>query len=226
MPSGSTTTSSTAASSRSATMRRALARTSPPARTTAAPPICNDREAPVPHPRDDEVGVGLPDTDPVHGDAGQPRGQLGVGGLVPLAVTGRAHWDRGGSVVVDDEPGPLLLIVAGGDLDVRGDTDAEPYRVTGVAPLPLFGTQVVVAGQLESGVERQLVVTRVVVGAGRGGQWEGRRVEEVAPAQLYRVDPLLGGEHVHRPFDGMRGFGAPGAAVGVGRGGVGDHALP
>ena len=38
------------------------------------------------------------------------------------------------------------------------------------------------------------------------------------------IDPDLGGEGVHRAFDGVRGLGPAGAAIGVGRGHRGEHA--
>ncbi len=47
--------------------------------------------------------------------------------------------------------------------------------------------------------------------------------DEVAPAQLQRVDADLRRQRVHRPLDGVRGLGPAGAAVGVGRGHCREH---
>ena len=80
----------------------------------------------------------------------------------------------------------------------------------------------VVVDGLGGGVQRRRVAPAVVGQAGERGEREGVVGDEVAPAQLDRVDAQLEGGVVDEPFEEGRGLGPSGAAVGAHRGGVGD----
>ena len=95
----------------------------------------------------------------------------------------------------------------------------EPGDVLGL----LAGPDAGVVGQLGRLVRRGLVVARVVHQPAEGGVGELLGLDEVAPPQLHRVEPDLGGQRVHGPLDGVGGLGPAGAAVGVGRRHVREH---
>ncbi len=73
-------------------------------------------------------------------------------------------------------------------------------------------------------VERRLVVAGVERESGRGRVREGVRGDEVAPARLHRVLADHAGERVDSTLDRVRGFRTAGAAVGVRRRPVREHA--
>ena len=79
----------------------------------------------------------------------------------------------------------------------------------------LLGAQLGVARCLQRGVERLLVLTRVVVGAGGRGERELVGREEVRPADLGGIHADLVGRHVDHPLDELRRLGPPGAAIGA-----------
>ena len=87
----------------------------------------------------------------------------------------------------------------------------------------LLLAELVVARRGQDLVQRLGVPAAVVQGAGLGLEGEPVRRDEVAPPDFGRVHADLGGEQVDRALDGGRGLRAPGAAVGVGRRGVGDR---
>ena len=80
-----------------------------------------------------------------------------------------------------------------------------------------------VVGQLGRLVRRGLMVARVVHQPAEGGVGELLGLDVVAPPQLHRVQPDLGGQRVHGPLDGVGGLGPAGAAVGVRRRHVREH---
>ena len=107
-------------------------------------------------------------------------------------------------------------------LDVGGEADTELLRVAPLPPGGLLGSRALVVEELEPLVERRLVVARVDLEP-RGDR--GRELpDEVHPADLDRILADRGRQLVHRPLDRVRGLGAAGAAVRVGRGRVREHA--
>ena len=170
--------------------------------------------------------VGVDERDLVHRDAEHVAGEHRERGVVALAVDAGAGEHGGRAVVVDLARAPLdVQADRCGDLDVRRHADAELLGVAGCAARRLLGAQVVVARRRERGVERLLVLARVVVGAGDRGARERVRLHEVAPADLGRIDADLVGGDVEHALDQLRGLGAPGAAVGADGGVVGHHRL-
>ena len=83
------------------------------------------------------------------------------------------------------------------------------------AALRLLGAQLGVAGRLQHGVERLLVLAGVVVRAGRRGERELVGRDEVHAADLGRVHADLVGGDVDHALDELRRLRPPGAAVGT-----------
>ena len=83
------------------------------------------------------------------------------------------------------------------------------------------------AGVVDQGqrlVERRLVVAAVVgEGGGRVGVRELVGLDEVASADLGRIDADLAGQRLHRALERIGRLGSTGAAVGVGRRLVREH---
>ena len=160
----------------------------------------------------------------IHGDAELLLHQHRPGGFVPLAVGRAAGVDGRGAVVRHLELGRLPGGRVGrGDLHVGGEADAELPDVAAGAPALLLLAQIVVTRRGQHLVQRIGVLAAVVQGAGLGLEGELVWRDEVAPPDFGRVHADLGGEQVDRALDGGRGLRAPGAAVGVGRRGVGDR---
>src|SRR5919112_1425181 len=110
------------------------------------------------------------------------------------------------------------------DLRIGGKSDAELYGVVVLAPAPLLGAQALVVGQLQHPIQRLLEVERVVLDAGGRVGWLVERLVEVPAPHLGRVHVQLPGQRVYYALYGVGGLGTPGAAVGVGRGQVGEDA--
>ena len=144
-----------------------------------------------------------------------------------LAVRARPGHDRERAVGVG--LGRAVLAVEPqrcGDLDVRGDTDAHRGPASLGAAALLLGAQAVVVGRDLDRVERLLVLGVVVLGAGEAGHRELVGLQEVLPTHLERVHADLVGGHVDDALEQLGRLGTPGAAVGPGGRGVGDHGLP
>ncbi len=88
--------------------------------------------------------------------------------------------------------------------------------------LGLLAAQLVVADDLGGDVERPRVVAAVVGQPGERGEREGVVGDEVAAAQLDRIDAQLEGGVVDEPFEEGGRLGPAGAAVGAHGRGVGD----
>ncbi|MCO5546661.1 hypothetical protein L7F22_000095 [Adiantum nelumboides] len=170
----------------------------------------------------DERGVGLDVADPVHRDAEPVRHQHRERRRVPLTVRRGAGRHRRRAVVVHGHRAVLAAPAPGGDLDVDRDADAQAHRVVVLATARLLLAQLVVAGHPQRLAQRQVVVADVVAGTGRGGVREDVGREQVAPAQLDRVDAQLGGRDVDQPLQVGGGLRASRAAEGAHRGGVGQ----
>ena len=107
--------------------------------------------------------------------------------------------------------------------------DATPMPSCTVSPRSrralLLATQLVVPDRLGGGAQRQAVAAAVVDVAGERGEREHGVGEQVALAQLDRVDAELVRRLVDEALEQRRGLGPAGAAVGAHRAGVGgrDH---
>ena len=134
----STTTSSIAASSRSATSCLALSTSASVALWTADPPICSDRDPPVPPPRGTQVGITVDEGDAIDRDAGLFCDEHREGRLMPLAVRRGAGEDRRRAICMHLDRAEFARSATGGDLDVDRDADAEQAAVTTVAPHALL----------------------------------------------------------------------------------------
>ena len=95
----------------------------------------------------DQVGVDRDEADPLDRDAGLGADDHRERRLVPLAVGRGAGHDGRRAVVVDLTAPYSLGAAAGGDLDVRGDADAEQRPVAALAAARLLGAELVVAGE-------------------------------------------------------------------------------
>ncbi len=171
-------------------------------------------------------GVALDHPHSVEGDAQQLRHHLGEGGLVPLAVGGRAGTDHGIAGQVDLNGPPLLAVLRGGDLHVA--RHPHPHqRGGGVRPPPLLLVpQRRVVGEPQRPLQRRRVVAAVVESAGGRPVGEGVRRQEVAAPHLCGIEAEAARHQVHHPLQGGGGLGASRPPVGVDRGGVGHDAAP
>ena len=167
----------------------------------------------------DDVGVARHHVDALDGHA-QPFGRdLGEAGLMALpARLGSDHQLDSLLGRRDAEP-RLLFGRADRGLDVVGESPAAqpaaPFRLR-----PAHRESVPVR-EVDRHVEALRVISAVVdhPGGVAVGHLGGRN--EIPPAQLHRIDAELPGRGLDQPFDGEDHLGPPGAAVGVGRRGVG-----
>ena len=222
-PPSSSTMSSGAASSRWAASLLALARTASAALSTAVPPICSERDPPVPLPWGTRAvsdctkwmrSIGMPSRSVTSIEKRR---------VVALPVGGRPDPDGRAAVVVDLDRAPLGPEAAGGDLHVGADPDAELHGVVAIPAGLLLPAQVVVAGHPKGFVEGLGVLAAVVGHARSGGIGKGVVGDEVAAPDLGRIDAELGRRHVHDPLEQGGGLRPAGAAERADRGGVGRH---
>ena len=223
------TMSSGLASSRCAASCLACASTSSLARNSALPPICSDRDPPVPPPRDTSAVSECTHADVFHRDTERVADDHRERRLVALAV--RARADPCGHLAVGLDLDRAVLTVERerrADLEVRRDTDAEHLRVAALAPRRLLGAQRVVAGLLERDVERLRVLAAVVDRTQPGDRRERERLgrDEVLAPDLDRIDAELVGRDVEGALDEVDRLGPAGAAVRGDRRGVRDRGLP
>ncbi|GAB3841562.1 hypothetical protein GCM10027610_051040 [Dactylosporangium cerinum] len=162
------------------------------------------------------AGVALDQQDPGHVDAEGRGDQRGKHRLVALAAGGGTAPGGDRAVLVGLEAAELVQPAGftAGALHVARQPDAQRQGVgVGAAPGLLRAPRVVAEG-LQRQVERGGVVAAVVPAAGRRLVREPVRRDEVAPAQLRRVEAEAIGEGVDRPFQGHGRLGPAGPRYG------------
>ena len=158
---------------------------------TALPAICNERDPIVPEPRGTTAVSDWMSRTLLHRDAEQLVHDHRERGAVTLAVRRRADGDVDTAVGRDLDLAVLLEQAGRGDLDVRRHADAEQHAVAALATRRLLLAQLVVAGDAARFVERLRVLAAVVVRPGDGRVRERVGRDEVALADLDRVDAEL-----------------------------------
>ena len=141
---------------------------------------------------------------------------------MPLPRRLRAHQYRQGAALVEPQLGELVGRKAG-LLDI--DSVAEPAMAAARSRL---GAPRCEAGEVGRG-KRLIHVAgefaAVVIEAERGLVRHCLGFDEIAPAQLLRRHTELSGGVVDQPLDGIGGLGPAGAAVGIDRHRVSEHAF-
>ena len=161
----------------------------------------------------DEIGVHRLQPDAVDRDAGLVAHDHRERSLVALTVRRGAGHHGGRAVGVHFDGAVLAGASTCGDLHVRGHTDAQQRAVAASATHGLLATEVVIAHQASGLVERGGVRAAVVDDAGEGGEREHVVGEQVALAQLDRVDAQLECRLIDRTLQQRRGLGPAGSAV-------------
>ncbi len=173
----------------------------------------------------------MDDLDVLHRHAELVRDELGEGRLVALAVAVRAGQDLDVArrVELESVPTPLADTAAQladhlrrrqpAGLDVGREADAA--QLAARLGLGAAGLEALVVGDLDRLVDDRRVVARIVLQADRRLVREGRRRDEVLPAQLGRIHLQLGGRLADDASRSTIGrLGTSGAAIGVDRRGV------
>src|SRR5918997_1181362 len=181
-------------------------------------------------------GVAVYDLYVFHGDAESICGYLRPGRDVALAVgrgagynlhLARAEHPHGGRLPAGAQQAHRRGDLRGGEAAALGEvTDPDPDlpEVPGFAATLLLGAHLFVLDERQGLAHAGFVVAGVVLDAGGGHSRFVEGWHQVLQPQLRRVHFELAGEGVHDPLVGVGGLGAPGAAVGVCRGEVGEHA--
>ena len=139
-----------------------------------------------------------------------------------MALPGRlgADDDVDAALGLDGDAG-LFLGRADRGLDVIGEAEAEQLAaLLGLAPARL---EAVPVGDAHGEVHVLLVAPAVVGHADGVAVGHGFRPHQIAAAQADAVDGEFFRRDVDQPFDGEGHFRAAGAAIGLGRNGVGEH---
>ena len=167
---------------------------------------------------------------PEHLDAlgrhAEPIGHdLGEGRLVSLPHRRRAGEQRHGAVGVDPQRGGVRVHRGVGParhLDRIGNAEPAQLAVPPRLRAPLLEAVAVGEGQRHVHAAREIAA---VVGEDEPGLERHRRGrDQIAAAQLARIDLQLAGRHVDDALDGVRRLRAPGAAVRPGGGRVREDA--
>ena len=163
----------------------------------------------MPGPSGADAGVALHDGDVADVDADSVGHDLGDRGLQALAVAAAAHQRLDLSVDPDADDGGLARQAAHGNagwLDVQPEADPEHPAL--LPRLRLLGPQLLVADHRHRLFERAGDRHLVVEHPARGRVWQVAVVDDVAPAQLERVeteplrhdvDHLFAHDRLHQP---------------------------
>ena len=158
------------------------------------------------HAEGDLVGVAVDDLDALDRDAEPVGDELGEGRLVPLAVAVRSGEDRDAAGRMDPDLGafvePGARAERAGDgrgrdaagLDIGGDADAAQLAARRRLAAP--GLEALIVGGLQRQLERRQVIAAVVLQRDRRLVRIGVLRDEVAAAQLGRIDADLVGREV------------------------------
>ena len=214
--------SASAASSRCAAICLPLAISLSAACASAAPPTGKRARPAGAAAKADRIGVALQHPDLVERQAELFGGELGVGGLVPLARGLRAHQHRQRPRRIEAQFGEFVGRKAG-LLDIDGVTEPAvaaarraSARRRGKAGGIGGGERVLhVAGEIAAVVdetERRRIRHR-------------RRRDEIAPAQFGGRDTEAARGEIDQPLERIGRLRPAGAAIGVDRHGVGEDAL-
>ncbi len=170
----------------------------------------------------DPFGVALFHRDGLERHAELLGDELGEGGLVPLPVRLGAAPQFDAAIVGEfDRSG--LLAGGAGDLDIVAEAEAAQLAAAG--GVRLARREAGLVGALEAFGEQVRIIAGIVFEAPGVlvGQLRGRR--QVAQADLGTVEAGLSRRRVHQAVHQIGAFGAPGAAIGIDRRGVGEIAL-
>ena len=163
------------------------------------------------------VGVALLHRDVAGGDAELVGDDLRERRLVALSLrldaeledrlAGRVHAQLSGVEHLDPGDVEVLVVAGAHDFGEAGDADAD--QPTLLARLRLLLAQVLVADGVERLAQCGRIVTGVVDEAGCGGVGELLGLDEVAHAQVSRVDAELVRRVLHQSLDQVRRLGDP-----------------
>ena len=109
-----------------------------------------------------------------------------------------------------------------GDFEITADADAAQFALLPGRLLAHGKTGIV--GRDQRALEHRGKIAAVVSIAEGGGVGNFLRRNQIAPAQLSRIDAGLVGGGVDQPLHQIAGLGPPGAAIGPGRQGIAEHA--
>ena len=166
-------------------------------------------------------GIALADADALAINAEPVGGELDIGGFVPLAGGLGADIDIDVAIIGEADFRTLGRVTAGG-FEVIGHADATQFAAAGG-----LGAAGVDAGPVrvgQGGLHHQREVAAVIDPAHRRGVRHGVRLHHVAAAQFDTVDAQFARSGVDQAFDEVVGFRPAGAAIGIDRDGVGEHA--
>ena len=187
----------------------------------ATPPICEEREPPVPLPCSTKALSPWLEANGVEGDAELLVQHLRISRLVALAVAEGADRQRHCAIRLESHPRPFAWLPARG-LDEVADADAAP-----LAPRRRLRPPRREAGPVREpqghllGLGEEAAVDLVAGGVGIG---DLLGADVVAPADLVAADAERRGARVEQPLQHIGRLRPARAAVGVGRRGVGEDA--
>ena len=167
------------------------------------------------------IGIAQHDVHPVERHVQEVSNNLGKAGLVALAARLRADDDIHASVRPHCDP-RLLDRSTDRGFDIIGKPAPEQFSAfRRLAPTPLESVPI---GE-RHGPIHVLFVTAAVVNHSNGVPVRHRfRANQVLAAQLDGIEPEARRGDVDEPLDGERDFRPAGAAIGVRRHRVGEHA--
>ena len=137
-----------------------------------------------------------------------------------MALAGGLGADDHVDMVGADRDAGLLLWRADGGLDIIGEP--APAQQAALGGGAAAGGKAVPIGKAQSGVHVLFVAAAVIGHADGIAVGHGIRAHQIAAAQRDAVEAVLGCGNVDQPFDGKGDLGAAGAAIGLGRHGVGE----
>ena len=212
--------SAAAASSASPARSRPVATAVFDATSIAEPAVNSEREPALPK-SGAAIGVALHDADLFDRHAEDVDDQLRIGGRDALPHRHGRSIDLDLAVAGDGDGDALLERIAAGPFQERGE--AAPAQLSARAGLGLARGEIVPFGDREALVEHLLEFSGIVNLPHRAGVGHLLRRDQIAAADLDRVHAELSRRGVEQALDQIDRLGTAGAAIGGGRGGVGQH---